>query len=262
MPDLVRLDIRGAVAVITLNRPELRNALSGTAMIDALVGTIEHVSRTDSVRVAILTGEGTAFSSGGDLKQLRANADLAAREPSRVVEWYRGGIQRIPLAIAALEVPLIAAVNGPAVGAGCDLACMCDIRIAGRSARFAESFVKLGLIPGDGGAWFLPRAVGRSKAAEMAFTGDAIDAEEALACGLVSRVVDDGELLGAALDLAGRIAANPGGAIRMTKRLMKEAEHGTLASVLQLSAAFQALAHSTPEHSEALDRLMKKVKAT
>lgn len=106
-------------------------------------------------------------------------------------------------------MPVIAAVNGPAIGAGCDLACMCDIRIAAKSAKFAESFVKLGLIPGDGGAWLLPRVVGLSKALELTLTGDVIDAQEALACNLVSAVVDDEELMPAARRLAAKIAANP-----------------------------------------------------
>jgi enoyl-CoA hydratase/carnithine racemase len=133
---------------------------------------------------------------------------------------------------------------------------MCDIRIAGERAKFAESFVKLGIIPGDGGAWLLPRAVGLSKAAEMAFTGDTIDAQEALACGLVSKVVPGDRLMDAARALAGRIAANPGPALRMAKRLMREGQHLRLDSLLELSAAFQALAHHTPEHERALDAFL------
>jgi len=123
------------------------------------------------------------------------------------------------LALHHLEVPVIAAINGPAIGAGLDLACMCDIRIASETAVFAESFVKLGIIPGDGGAWFLQRIVGLSKAAEMTFTGEPISAADALACGLVSRVVPAAELMDAAFVLAGQIAANPGHQLRMAKRL-------------------------------------------
>ena len=119
---------------------------------------------------------------------------------------YRRGIQRLTLALFNLEVPVIAAVNGHAIGAGLDLACMCDIRIASEKAKFAESFIKLGIIPGDGGAWLLPRIVGMSRAAELAFTGDMIDAQQALAWNLVSRVVPHDELMPAARELAGRIA--------------------------------------------------------
>ena len=146
------------------------------------------------------------------------------------------------MAFEKLDVPIIAAVNGPAIGAGLDLACMCDMRIAAESARFAESFVKLGIIPGDGGAWLLPRVVGFSKACEMAFTGDMVKSVEALACGLVSKVVPDGELMPAARALAERIAANPPHAVRMTKRLIRGGRDISLAALLELSAAMQSLA--------------------
>src|SRR3546814_15200222 len=119
---------------------------------------------------------------------MREGGGLNDPMPANTRRNYRNGIQRLPLLFEAIEVPVIAAVNGPAIGAGCDLACMCDIRIAGESAKFAESFVKLGIVPGDGGAWLLPRVVGFSKACEMAFTGDMLDTAQALACGLVSQV--------------------------------------------------------------------------
>jgi enoyl-CoA hydratase/carnithine racemase len=135
---------------------------------------------------------------------------------------------------------------------------MCDIRIASTKARFAESFVKLGLIPGDGGAWLLPRVVGMSKAAELTFTGDTIDATEALACGLVSKVVPPEELLPSAQALAARIAANPAPALRMAKRLLREGQHVRLDTLLEMSAAFQAVAHHTPEHDAALAAFMTK----
>jgi enoyl-CoA hydratase/carnithine racemase len=157
-----------------------------------------------------------------------------------------------------LDVPVIAAVNGPAVGAGLDLACMCDMRIAGDRARFAESFVKMGIIAGDGGAWLLPRIVGYSKACEMAFTGDMLDAQEALACGLVSRLVPDGELLTAARALAERIAANPPYAVRMTKRLLMEGRHVRLDTLLEMAAAMQSLAHTTADHREAVEAFLEK----
>ncbi|KAG1390437.1 hypothetical protein G6F59_015206 [Rhizopus arrhizus] len=165
---------------------------------------------------------------------------------------YRHGIQRLPLALHALEVPTIAAVNGPAVGAGCDLACMCDVRIAAEGASFAESFVKLGIVPGDGGAWFLPRLIGSARAAEMSFTGDAIDAGTALEWGLVSRVVPAVELLPAAHALAARMAANSPDAVRLTKRLLRESQHVRLDTLLELSAAYQALAHKTDAHAQAV----------
>jgi enoyl-CoA hydratase/carnithine racemase len=185
---------------------------------------------------------------------------LAGGLPAQTRRNYKLGIQRIPLAFDRLEVPIIAAVNGPAIGAGCDLACMCDVRIAGAGARFAESFVKLGIIPGDGGAWLLPRVVGYSKACEMAFTGDMLGADEALACGLVSKVVPDADLLAEARKLAGRIAANPPHAVRMTKRLIREGQHVQLATLLELSAAMQSLAHATTDHKEAVAAFIEKRK--
>jgi enoyl-CoA hydratase/carnithine racemase len=135
---------------------------------------------------------------------------------------------------------------------------MCDIRIASEKATFAESFVRVGIVPGDGGAWLLPRAVGRAKAAEMAFTGEAIGAQEALACGLVSRVVAPEALMETALTIARKIAANPGGVLRMTKRLLREGEHATLESVLEISASYQAIAHMEPDHHEAVRAFVEK----
>jgi enoyl-CoA hydratase/carnithine racemase len=173
-------------------------------------------------------------------------------------DGYRKGIQRIPLAVSKLEVPIIAAVNGPAIGAGCDLTMMCDMRIASEKAVFAESFVKVGIIPGDGGAWFLPRVIGLSRANEMAFTGDPVNAETALAWGMVSKVVPPEELLNAAKDLAGRVAVNPPGALRMTKRLIQEGQDMKLEPLLDMSASMQALAHQTKDHVEAVNAIIEK----
>ena len=250
----------GAIVTLTLNAPAIRNAISGDDMIDALEAACDRLNADMSVRVAILTGAGTAFSSGGNVKKMHDGGGLGGGLPAQTRRNYKLGIQRIPLAFDRLEVPVIGAVNGPAIGAGCDLACMCDIRIAAASARFAESFVKLGIIPGDGGAWLLPRAVGYSKACEMAFTGDMLDAAEALACGLVSKVVPDAELMMEARKLAERIAANPPHAVRMTKRLIREGRHVQLGSLLELSAAMQSLAHATADHKEAVAAFLEKRK--
>lgn len=258
MSELVLYEQEGPVALLSLNRPELRNPISEADMVEAVVGALERLNADLTVRVAILTGRGSAFSSGGNLRHMGAAA--ASRPPVETRRQYETGIQRIPLMFERLEVPIIAAVNGPAIGAGCDLACMCDIRIAAESARFAESFVKVGIIPGDGGAWLLQRVVGYSKAAEMAFTGDMLDARAALECGLVSKVVPDAELLAAARELAGRIAANPPHVLRMTKRLLQESRHARLDSVLKLSAAMQSLAHTTKDHAEAVDAMLNKRK--
>jgi enoyl-CoA hydratase/carnithine racemase len=251
----VLTDIRDGIATLTLNRPELHNPISDPPMVEALVASLSQADAEPGVRVIILTGAGKSFSSGGNLKAMLPDSPdaLASAQPALTPGNYRRGIQRIPLLFEQLQKPVIAAVNGAAMGAGCDLACMCDIRIAAESARFAENFVKLGLIPGDGGAWLLQRVVGYSKAAEMSLTGDALCAREALACGLVSSVVPDDQLLSAAHGLAARIAANPSLAVQQTKRLLMQGRLGALAPLLESAAAIQALMHTTTEHREAVE---------
>ena len=256
MNEPVAYDQSDGIVTLTLDRAELRNPITDADMVAALVGALERVHRDRTVRVGILTGAGTAFSSGGNLRQMGAAA--RERPPVETRQEYDTGVQLIPRAFEAIDVPMIAAVNGPAIGAGCDLACMCDIRIAAKSARFAESFVKVGLVPGDGGAWLLQHAVGYSKACELAFTGDALSAEEALACGLVSKVVPDDELMSAARALAARIAANPPHVVRLTKRLMLHSRQNGLESVLQLASAMQSLAHATQDHVEAVEAILDK----
>ncbi len=252
MDDFLLVERDGPVVTLTLNRPGERNALTGAAQFDAIVAACDALQADDSVKVAIVTGAGSAFCAGGNVKDFRDKKGLAAGTPAEIRENYRRGIQKIPLAFHRLDIPTIAAVNGPAIGAGCDLACMCDIRIASETARFAESFVKLGLIPGDGGAWLLQRVIGYSRAAELAFTGDAIDAAEAERIGLVSRVVPADRLMAEAKALAGRIAANPGAALRMTKRLLREAQGSRLDTLLELAAGYQALTHVSAEHAAAV----------
>lgn len=249
----------GAILTLTMNQPETRNALTGNTAVEEFVQVCDEIRRDASVKTVILTGAGPIFSSGGNVKDMQRFFDDALT-PDAIREEYRQGIQRIPRALTQLDVPVICAVNGPAIGAGLDLTCMCDIRIASETATFAESFVRVGIVPGDGGAWLLPRAVGRAKAAEMAFTGEAIDAQQALACGLVSRVVPADQLLPTARALADKIAANPGAVMRMTKRLLREGEHSSLESLLELSAGYQALAHKTADHREAVMAFVEKRK--
>lgn len=247
----------GAVLTLTMSHPTTRNALTGNTAVEEFVQACAAIGRDHAVRCVILTGEGPVFSSGGNVKDMQRffNRQLSA---DAIREEYRNGIQRLPKALYHLDVPVIAAVNGPAVGAGLDLACMCDMRIASEKATFAESFVRVGIVPGDGGAWLLPRAVGRAKAAEMAFTGEAITAQEALECGLVSRVVAPEALMETAMTLARKIAANPAGVLRMTKRLLREGEHASLESLLEISASYQAIAHMEPDHHEAVRAFVEK----
>lgn len=250
----------GGVLTARMNRPETRNALTEPAQMDELVDLCRHVRRDSSVKVLVLTGEGSAFCAGGNVKDMRERGGIFAGSPYQVRDSYRDTIQRIPLALYELDVPVIAAVNGPAIGAGLDLACMCDIRVAADKALFAESFVKVGIVPGDGGAWLLPRVIGLPRASLLAFTGDTIDAAKALEWGLVAEVVPAGELLSHANALAQRIAAHPSHALRLTKRLLREGQHMRLDSLLELSAAYQALAHHTDDHLEAVNAFLDKRK--
>jgi len=261
MGDFLDYQQDGAVVTLTMNRPEERNAISGAQQFRAFIEACARIEADDSVAAVILTGAGSAFSAGGNVKDMRDRKGLSAGSPYQIRNNYRRDIQNIPLVLYNLEVPTIAAVNGAAIGAGCDLACMCDIRIASERARFAESFVKLGIIPGDGGAWLLPRLVGLSKAAELTFTGDTIDAAEALAIGLVSKVVPADQLMDEARALAARIAANPVHSLRMAKRLLREGQHVRLDTLLEMSAALQAIAHHTPEHDHAINALIEQLDA-
>jgi enoyl-CoA hydratase/carnithine racemase len=245
------------IVTLTMNEPERRNPLTGNTAVAELLAAIGRIEADRSVRAVILTGAGTAFSSGGNIHDMErhASGSIAGME---IRQDYRRGIQQLPLALFNLEVPVIAAVNGAAIGAGLDLACMCDIRIASERAKFAESFVRLGIIPGDGGAWLLPRIIGLSRAAELTFTGQMIDAQQALDWNLVSRVVPHDGLLATAHGLARAIADNPPHAVRLAKRLLREGMHCRLDTLLEMSAAYQALSHQTADHREAVAAFIEK----
>jgi len=252
---------QGHVVTLTMNEPGRRNPLTGNTAVDEFLEAIDRIEADTSVRAVIITGAGTAFSSGGSINDMerQASGEVPGMEIRRD---YRRGIQRLPLALFNLEVPVIAAVNGPAMGAGLDLACMCDMRIASENALFAESFVKLGIIPGDGGAWLLPRIIGLSRAAEMTFTARPIDARKALEWNLVSQVVPADQLLATANELADAVAANPPHAVRMAKRLLREGMHSRLDTLLELSASFQVMSHQTGDHREAVSAFLQKRKPT
>jgi enoyl-CoA hydratase/carnithine racemase len=258
VPDMLKFEQRGHTVILTLDDPATRNALSGEEIFGEFEQAVARINGDLGIRAAILTGAGTAFCSGGNVRNMREKKGMFGGTPQEIANHYRTGIQRIPRALFQLDVPLIAAVNGPAIGAGCDLACMCDIRLASQDAIFAESFVKVGIIPGDGGAWFLPRAIGYSRAAEMAFTGDPWNAQAALEAGLVSKVFPPDRLMAEALALADRIAVNPPQVVRWTKRLLRESLHAQLDTILELSANYQALAHHTSDHTEALAAMLEK----
>lgn len=258
MQPFLALERDGAVLTARMDRPETRNALTERAQFQEFEDLAVQVRADPGIKVVILTGNGPAFCAGGNVHDMARRGGMFAGSPYEVRENYRQGIQRIPLALFELDVPVIAAVNGPAVGAGLDLACMCDIRIAAEGASFAESFARLGIVPGDGGAWLLPRVIGLPRAGLMAYTGDAIDSATALAWQLVTDVVPPERLDAAARELAAKIARNPSHSLRLTKRLLREGQHMRLDSLLELSAAFQALAHHTEDHHEAVAAFLEK----
>ncbi|MDO3720816.1 enoyl-CoA hydratase-related protein [Marinobacter sp. chi1] len=250
------LTLEQGVALLTLDRHDVRNALTGTHLIDDLVATAEWVNGCEKVSVLVITGAGSAFCAGGNIRDMAERSGDFAGDVAECAERYRRGIQRIPLAMQAVEVPVIAAVNGPAIGAGFDLANMADIRIASGKARFGETFLNLGIIPGDGGAWFLQRLIGYQRAAELTFSGRIVEAAEAKDLGIVMEVVSPEELMPRALKLAADIAGQPPKAIRLTKRLMKMAQRMELKDFLDVCACFQGMSHNEPEHMEAVERML------
>ncbi|MBN8891494.1 MAG: enoyl-CoA hydratase [Bordetella sp. SCN 68-11] len=260
-PDLVdsQLELDGRIAILTLNRNDVRNELTGTHLADEIVAVVDWINAHEGISALVLTGTGAAFSAGGNVKHMQ-NRDSGsfAGDVYTVQNRYRAGIQRMALAMHRLEVPAIAAVNGAAVGAGCDLACMCDVRLAATTARIGETFVNLGIIPGDGGGWFLQRLVGYQRAAEMSFSGRLLDAAEAKAIGLFLEVVEPDELLARAREMAAGFAAKPPRSVRLTKRLLKSAQKMELAEHLELAAMVQGMCHQTEDHAEAVAAFLEK----
>jgi enoyl-CoA hydratase/carnithine racemase len=257
MSSFLKITREGSIAILTMSQPETRNALTGNTAVEEFVQACADITKDTSIRAVILTAEGPVFSSGGNVKDM-LRYQTQQLKPDVIREEYRNGIQRLPKALYNLDVPVIAAINGPAIGAGLDLTCMCDIRIASDKATFAESFVKVGIVPGDGGAWLLPRAIGWSRAAQLYFTGDVVDAQTAREWGLVSEVYPDDQLMNEAEKLAGRIIQQPPQALRMTKRLMREGQGASFDNIMEMSAAMQVLVQRTDDHLEAVNAFFEK----
>lgn len=255
---LIRIDRRDAVQIWTLDRAERLNALPDLDDGETFAAACEAVNADQGVRCVVLTGAGRAFSAGGDLKAMRERRDLFEGSGAEIRERYRRVVHRIVRSLYGLEVPLVTAVNGPAMGLGCDIAGLGDIRIASEAASFGVPFLKLGILPGDGGAWLMPRNVGYARAAEMLFTSRVLDARTALDWGLVSRVVPGERLMDEALAVAGEIAAQAPHALRMTKALLRQGRDGTFDQILEMTAAMQALAHLTDDHAEGAAAALEK----
>jgi 2-(1,2-epoxy-1,2-dihydrophenyl)acetyl-CoA isomerase len=251
-PQHVRYEHAGRLATITLDRPDARNAYSDQ-MCTQLVAALDRADHDSEIRCVILTGAGKAFHSGGDIKAMRERSGMFAGDPAELRSRYITGIQAIPRRIAEFAKPLIAAINGPAIGAGLDLACMCDIRVAAAGAKLGSTFVKVGLVPGDGGAYFLTRVVGFARALELVLTGRVIEAEEALALGLVHEVVAAERLMDVARERALAIAALPPMAVQLTKRAAYRSYHCDQATALELAATYQGIVQNLEDHQRALE---------
>lgn len=258
MNEVLLLETHGPVAVLTINRAETRNPLGADGDGEAFAAASARINADRTIRAVILTGAGKAFSAGGDVKAMKDRAGAFAGPGVAIRERYRSGIHRIVRSVWNIEVPVIAAVNGPAIGLGNDVACLADMRIASDTAIFGATFLKIGLVPGDGGAWLLPRVIGMARASELLYTGDTIDANTALGWGLVSRVVPAGALMDEAMALARKISQQPPDVLRMTKKLLREGQAVSFDNIMELSAAMQALAHHTQDHGEAIDAFFEK----
>lgn len=258
MSDVLKLEKSNGIATITITRGDRMNPLGLDGDGAAFKAACEDIETDKSIRCAVLTGEGRAFSAGGDLKAMKDRSGAFGGSVSDRREGYTKNIHVIVKSLYNLEVPLIAAVNGPAIGLGCDVACMADIRIASEKARFGMPFLRLGIIPGDGGVWLLTRTIGNSRAAEMVFTGDYYGAETAKEWGIVSKVTTPESLMEETMALAERIAAQPPQALRAAKSLLRQAQTASYEQIMEVSASMQAILHTTEDHEEGVSALLEK----
>lgn len=242
---------------ITLNNPDQMNAIT-TNMIDSLTSVLTHADFDQDIRVVILTGKGKNFCAGGDIKAMEEKSGMFAGESNELRARYQHGIQRIPMCIENLSVPVIAMVNGAAVGAGCDLAMMCDLRVGNSKTKFAETFTRMGLVPGDGGTFFLQRVVGYAKAMQMFLTSKSFEGSAAMDFGLLSFLVDDADLEKETEKLADTIAGLAPVAQRLTKKAMKVSYMHDLQTSLDMLASFQGISQRTIDHFEAVKSFKEK----
>ncbi|MBL08801.1 MAG: enoyl-CoA hydratase [Rhodobiaceae bacterium] len=258
MNEWLKFEKKGHIVTLTMNRPEIRNPLGESDDVKNFEEASSLINNDRDVRCVILTGEGAAFSAGGNVKNMKEKKGNFSGSSVALRERYRYGIHRIVRSVWNIEVPVIAAVNGAAVGLGNDVACLADIRIASKNARFGVTFLKIGLIPGDGGAWLLPKIIGLSMASELLFTGKLINADQAKECGLISEVFEESELMIEANNLANSIVKQPPDALRMSKKLLREGMVSNFETMLEMSANMQALMHLTEDHQEAITAFFEK----
>ena len=250
----LNINFSNNVLHISLNRPEVSNAINYD-MVHSLVSTFNLAEQDKNVRAVVLTGEGKNFCSGGDLKNMLNKTDMFEGDNDELRRRYEQGIQKISKAVEGFTKPIVAAVNGAAAGAGCDLACMCDIRIGTSETKFLENFVKVGLVPGDGGSFFLQRIVGFAKAVEMTLTGRTVKADEAARIGLLNNIVPAEQLLTEATQIAEQLASLPAAAMQMSKKALKISYLHDLNTSLDLLAAYQGISQRTGDHFEAINAI-------
>lgn len=250
----IRYTVSDGVATITLDRPKAKNAFT-LDMVDAWAEFVDAARTDDAVGALVLTGAGDAFCAGGDMSVIEG-MDTSPMVGKRTLTEH---IHRVAYAMEAMDKPTIAAINGVAVGAGLDMALMCDMRFMARGARVSEGYVRLGLVPGDGGAYYLPRIVGAAKALELLLTGDFVHSDEALQIGLVSRVCDDESVLKEAQTFAARLAAGPPIAMKMIKRAVYHGlRNNDLRAGLDLISSHMGLAATSDDAREALAAMREK----
>ncbi|MHB8108554.1 MAG: enoyl-CoA hydratase/isomerase family protein [Syntrophorhabdaceae bacterium] len=253
-PDML-YNRQGKIASLTINRPGSRNAFS-PEMIRLWREYLEEAKSDDAVSVVVVTGAGDTFCSGGDIRDM-AEGKLKSWDMKRFL-WE--GVHRVILTLEDLDKPVIAAINGAAMGAGLDMAIMCDIRVCSDKAKLGESYIQMGLCPGDGGAWFLPKLIGVSKALELFLTADILSAGEALDLGIVNHVVPHERLMEETMKLAGKIADKPPLAVRMMKRAIYQGTTSTLRAHLDYISSQLSLLSETEDHIEAANAFLEKRK--
>jgi len=251
--ETIALEVKNSIGCLTLNRPDVRNAFN-QAMIDEILAVLPMIERDDAVRVLIITGAGKAFQAGADIAELRS------MQPMDVLRWNEG-IVRINAMLESMRQPVIAAINGPALGGGLELAISCTFRVMVSSAIAGLPEVKLGIIPGTGGTQRLPRLIGKGRAAELLLTGDVIDAEESYRIGLVNRVVDADSLMDTAEKLAEKIMVNAPIAVEMAKDAMEIGKDLPLEQAVQYSQKNCITCFSTQDMQEGMTAFLEKRKA-
>ncbi|MFW8565059.1 enoyl-CoA hydratase/isomerase family protein [Orrella sp. 11846] len=254
MTDQLVFEVKDRIATIRLNRPDRYNAFTHE-MLKAWADALRECRDRDDIYVIVLTGTGKGFCSGGDVGNMKNRSEESAYQRRSFLTDF---VHQIPLLLEEIDKPVIVAVNGVATGAGMDMALMGDLRVAARSAKFAETYVKVGLFAGDGGSWYLPRLVGKPKALELLWTARWVSAEEAERIGIVNRVVDDEDLMAATYELAQQIAAQPPIAIRLIKRAVRQGERIDIRTHLDMAGSHMAAMYSTKDHKEAVSAFVEK----